>query len=92
MSFWERRKTGIRREFWDTSSSLISFHEEPTLFVDLDQEGRGRDKLANDLLKPMVEKWSGISPLELTSFYGLRVYFGNYLRPHVDRIDTHVLR
>ncbi|KAH9251940.1 hypothetical protein BASA81_010144 [Batrachochytrium salamandrivorans] len=89
--FWTRRVAGKRKEYWDAQSSLISFHETPTTFVDLDLEGPGRDKLANEVIKPLVEKWSGISPLELTAFYGIRIYEDNFLRPHVDRIDTHVL-
>jgi len=42
--------------------------------VDLDMEGSGRDYIANTVIKPMVEKWSGVSPLELTAFYGIREY------------------
>jgi hypothetical protein len=51
---------------------LFSFHETPTTFVDLDLEGPGRNKIANQIFKPLVEKWSGIAPLELTAFYGIR--------------------
>jgi hypothetical protein len=34
----------------------MSFHEEPTTFVSLDLEGRVRDKYANEIIKPIVEK------------------------------------
>jgi len=79
-------------------------------------EGHVRDKYANEVIKPIVEKWSGMKDLELTSFYGsflcyynsktnarvpslikhslflgIREYYNNWLRGHIDRIDTHVL-
>lgn len=76
----------------------MNFHEEPTTFVSLDQERAMRDKLANEIIKPLVEQWSGINNLELTSFYGIREYkagktekSGSFLKSHIDRIDTHVL-
>lgn len=92
LGFWNRRKLTSRvTEGWHHASTQMSFHEEPTSFVSLDAEGHMRDRLANEIIKPIVEKWSGISPLELTSFYGIREYKQNWLRGHIDRIDTHVL-
>jgi len=91
MDFWHRRKAQRVTESWHAGSTQMSFHEEPTSFVSMDHEGRMRDKLANEVIKPIVEKWSGIAPLELTSFYGIREYKRNWLRGHIDRIDTHVL-
>jgi hypothetical protein len=91
LDFWHRRKAHRVIESWHAGSTQMSFHEEPTTFVSMDQESRMRDKLANEVIKPIVEKWSGISPLELTSFYGIREYKRNWLRGHIDRIDTHVL-
>ena len=91
IDFWNRRKSGRVTESWHSGSTQMSFHEEPTSFVSMDLEGRMRDKLANEIIKPIVEKWSGIAPLELTSFYGIREYKQNWLRGHIDRIDTHVL-
>jgi hypothetical protein len=92
ISFWERRKRNRVTEMWQSASTQMSFHEDPTTFVSLDQEGAVRDQLANQYLKPIVEKWSNMQPLELTSFYGIREYnTGSWLRNHVDRIDTHVL-
>lgn len=91
LDFWNRRKHARVTETWHSGSTQMSFHEEPTTFVSMDQESRMRDKLANEVIKPIVEKWSGISPLELTSFYGIREYKKNWLRGHIDRIDTHVL-
>ena len=91
MDFWNRRKSQRILESWHSGSTQMSFHEEPTTFVSMDTESRMRDKLANEVIKPIVEKWSGISPLELTSFYGIREYKKHWLRGHIDRIDTHVL-
>lgn len=91
LDFWNRKKTERTVESWHASSTQMSFHEEATTFVSLDVEGRLRDKYANEVIKPIVEKWSGISNLELTSFYGIREYKSQWLRGHIDRIDTHVL-
>ena len=39
-----------------------------------------------------MQQWSGVSPLQLTAFYGIREYSeGAWLRSHIDRIDTHVI-
>jgi len=92
MDFWNSRKRNRVTESWHSASTQMSFHEVPTSFVSLDQIAFQRDEIANRVIKPMVEKWSGIPDLELTSFYGIREYKGgNSLRNHIDRIDTHVL-
>ena len=92
VDFWNRRKRNRRLESWHAGSTQMSFHDVQTSFVSLDEESYHRDRLANEIIKPMVEKWSGMSPLELTSFYGIREYKKNsWLRGHIDRIDTHVL-
>ena len=70
----------------------MSFHETPTTFLDMDLERSAANRLANDHIKPLVEEWSGMPDLELTSFYGIREYSEDaWLRGHIDRIDTHVL-
>jgi hypothetical protein len=93
MSFWENGKHFQRtRETWHAASTQLSFHEKPTHFISLDQDHHTRDEMARKYIQPLVEKWSGISPLELTSFYGIREYHDeSWLRNHIDRIDTHVL-
>lgn len=92
MDFWNRRKRTRKMESWHSGSTQMSFHDTPTSFISLDQEGWVRDKLANEIMKPIVEEWSGMKPLELTSFYGIREYKNqSWLRGHIDRIDTHVL-
>jgi len=92
LDFFNRRLRHRRMEVWHSGSTQMGFHDVPTSFISLDMEGQIRDKLANEVIKPIVEKWSGMSPLELTSFYGLREYKNNsWLRGHIDRIDTHVL-
>eukprot|EP00924_Labyrinthula_sp_SR-Ha-C_P004019 maker-scaffold_3-snap-gene-11.3-mRNA-1 protein AED:0.20 eAED:0.20 QI:37/1/1/1/1/1/2/243/670 len=79
-------------ERWNAESTQLSFHEKPTTFIDMDKIRAKKNEMANKYLKPIVEEWSGMKPLELTSFYGMREYHeGAWLRQHVDRIDTHVL-
>mmetsp|Transcript_22112 Transcript_22112/g.39213 ORF Transcript_22112/g.39213 Transcript_22112/m.39213 type:complete len:613 (-) Transcript_22112:70-1908(-) len=92
LEFYERNVKTKRTEFWDSGSTQMSFVEIPTSFIDLDRERHMKEKYANEYLKPIVEEWSGVAPLELTSFYGMREYpNGSFLKNHVDRIDTHVL-
>jgi hypothetical protein len=93
MKFWNTRKfTQRTREGWNAASTQLSFHEKPTHFVSLDADFHTRDEMAIKYIQPLVEKWSGISPLQLTSFYGIREYPDeSWLRNHIDRIDTHVL-
>jgi hypothetical protein len=90
--FLQRNKNRKRTEYWDSESTQMSFVEVPTGFYDLDRERYEKEKFANEYLKPIVEEWSGIKPLELTSFYGVREYpDGSFLKNHIDRIDTHIL-
>ena len=59
--------------------------------ISLDHNWQERDRIANDVIRPILQEWSGESSLELTAFYGIREYeAGAVLRNHVDRIDTHV--
>jgi hypothetical protein len=92
LEFYARNEPSRRTEFWDAESTQMSFTEVPTTFIDLDRERYAKEQMANKYLKPIVEEWSGVAPLELTSFYGMREYpDGSFLKNHVDRIDTHVL-
>uniref|UniRef100_A0A7S2S776 Prolyl 4-hydroxylase alpha subunit domain-containing protein n=1 Tax=Mucochytrium quahogii TaxID=96639 RepID=A0A7S2S776_9STRA len=81
-----------KTEYWNSDSTQMSFHETVTTFIDMDRARSERARMANKYVKPLVEKWSGVKDLELTSFYGMREYpDGAILKNHVDRIDTHVL-
>lgn len=92
LNFYKRNENNRRTEHWDAESTQLSFTEIPTTFLDTDMERSMKEMLANEILKPILEEWSGIRPLELTSFYGLREYPNDsFLKNHVDRIDTHVL-
>lgn len=92
LDFHKRHEKSRRKEFWDAESTQLSYHEVQTSFIDLDRARADKERMANEYIKPIVEKWSNESPLELTSFYGIREYPNkSWLRQHVDRIDTHVL-
>ena len=59
--------------------------------ISLDHVWKERDRIANELVKPILLDWSKEKELELTAFYGIREYErGAVLRNHVDRVDTHV--
>mmetsp|Transcript_18492 Transcript_18492/g.30145 ORF Transcript_18492/g.30145 Transcript_18492/m.30145 type:complete len:616 (+) Transcript_18492:1-1848(+) len=92
LEFLERHKDDTITEGWDTESTQLSHHENPTKFVNLDMEYDEKVRMSEKYIKPIVEKWANVADLELTSFYGIRIYpDGAWLRNHVDRIDTHVL-
>ncbi len=92
MDFWNRRQKNRRLESWHGDATQVSFHETPTTFIDIDLERYEKEKIANVHMLPIVEEWSGVAPLELTSFYGIREYpEGSILTSHIDRIETHVL-
>lgn len=89
---WNRRQKLRRLEAWHGDATQVSFHETPTTFIDMLTERYEKEKITNNYMKPIVEEWSGVAPLELTSFYGIREYHeGSILAPHIDRIETHVL-
>lgn len=90
----EKMNTKNRKklEHWEATGTQNSFHTTKTYLYDLDSEYRKKMDFANKYFKPILEEWSGIPDLELTSFYGIREYFpGHWLRKHVDREDTHVI-
>lgn len=92
LGFLERNKSHKRTEFWQAESTQMSFHETPTEFTDLDRERIHANRMVNKFIKPIVEEWSQMGDLELTAFYGVRHYkHDNWLRSHIDRIDSHVL-
>lgn len=71
-----------------------TFHESPTRMYNLDKVYDKKNEMADRYIRPILAKWAGLKPedLELTSFYGIRGYGnGISLKPHIDRIDTHVL-
>jgi len=79
-------------EHWAASGTQNSFHVTKTFIHSIDEEYSTKMRLANKYMKPMMEEWSGIPNLQLTSFYGIREYHeGHWLRKHVDREETHVI-
>lgn len=84
--------TPEKPEFWNSESTQVSYVQNATGFHDLDQVSTKRAEIANRVLKPLVEEWSGMSNLEMTAFYGVRKYTDDaILKNHVDRIDSHIL-
>ena len=63
--------------------------EAMTGLVPLEQDGKDR---LDRYLRPLLEQWSGVEPLELVVIYGIREYRnGSWLSRHVDRINTHAV-
>jgi len=60
--------------------------------VDLDLEYKKKTDMGQRYLKPLLEEWSGLKDLEVTSIYGIREYHeGHWLANHIDRESTHVI-
>jgi len=94
----------VRRQFerqivepWPKGDSYVNFWETPTTMMYLQP---GQQKLINEALKPILEEWirnytqyyDGDKELKPTSCYGVRMYKkGNFLRHHVDRVQTHAV-
>jgi hypothetical protein len=80
-------------ENWHRDSTQLNFHQHPTAFYNLDSVREEKEYMANKYIRPLLAEWVGLpeEELEMTSFYGVREYpNGTILKPHVDRIDTHV--
>jgi len=91
-SFYYSHTNKRKNEAWDISGATqMNFHEVGTDLVYLDLDPFKRDDMANRLIKPILEEWSG-QKLKLNAFYGIREYYpGAWLRNHIDRIDTHII-
>jgi len=93
-SFYHSNKESgkVKIEPWDTTLTQNSFHETKMYQVDLDLEMQKKTEIGDRFLKPLIEKWSGVEDLQVTSIYGVREYYaGHWLSHHVDRETTHVL-
>lgn len=92
MNHFNKYKPHIYPEAWNTyQASQINFHEVPTKMVSLDFDPVERDSLARDIFQPLLEEWCQCN-LTFNAFFGIRQYQeGAWLRPHVDRIDTHTI-
>lgn len=91
--FTKYSKNGrMKLESWDAGLTQNSFHETPMFQVDLDLEYAKKTEMGDRYLKPLLEEWSGIKDLEVTSIYGIREYHENHwLANHIDRESTHVI-
>lgn len=91
LGFYDRNKDKPEYEKWSDDATHMSYNEQKTKFYNLDNEFDAKEHYVNTYLKPILEKWSN-KTLKLTAFYGIREYHdGDWLKPHIDRIDTHVI-
>jgi len=91
MDFYHENRGNISRDEGLAAhrTGINGYKIQPTM-VSLDHDRQLRNRVANTYVKPIVEAWVNQS-LEFTSFYGIRVYhWGNHLRMHVDRLETHI--
>jgi len=88
--WYESHMRNKRLESFFPGYTIINSYTENPSFIDMGQHTAW--KIVGPLLESLIAEWSGITELELTSFYGIREYHhGHFLRGHVDRSETHVL-
>lgn len=83
---WRKyKKSAVDEEAWRVGDTRANHWVAPTYMVSIYNDGY---RLANEiykLLKPEVEKWTGMEQRPV-SIYGIRIYKrGSILAPHVDR-------
>ena len=86
-----------KEETWDPIGTQLNYFKVKTHMISLDIEHQERDRIAHDVMKPVLlnwahsNGWTNITDLKFNAFYGIREYSrGASLRNHVDRVDTHV--
>lgn len=90
MNFYRQWYHLREAENWDNTATQLNFLEQKSYMINLDHNFTERNIIAEDIIKPILEEWSGY-PLEFTAFYGLREYSrGAVLSNHVDRSETHI--
>ncbi len=84
-SYYELSKTRPTKEI---ESVVTNQQREPSALIELNQSLKDQ---VHQILKPVVEAWSG-TLLVPTYVYGIREYYdGSILQPHRDRCNTHVV-
>lgn len=94
MTFFKNNEDKRSSEVWDPVSTQLNQHEAKMTMVSLDNNFTERNRIANDLVRPILADWINVKTEDLTfrSFYGIREYYrGNELRTHIDVIKTHVI-
>jgi len=88
--YYQKWYSTHKEETWDNVATQLNYFNVKSYLVSLDHDWQERNDIANNVIKPILEEWSGKS-LEFTSFYGIREYArGASLRNHVDRSETHI--
>jgi len=92
MKFYKDHIADRKTEEWYSFQTQMNNHELKTTQIDLDLGFPEKDEVVINHLLPILKNWTGFKDLELTAFFGIREYYpGAYLRPHIDRISTHVI-
>ncbi|CAJ1381066.1 unnamed protein product [Effrenium voratum] len=90
LEFYHKAKAARRQEeFNHWGQTQVNAHAAGHFFVSLlEPEHREAYHKVVAHMKPRLEKWVGV-PLEFTSLYGMREYYGGAaLRHHVDRPEV----
>eukprot|EP00484_Ammonia_sp_Unknown_P017850 CAMPEP_0197044144 /NCGR_PEP_ID=MMETSP1384-20130603/20263_1 /TAXON_ID=29189 /ORGANISM="Ammonia sp." /LENGTH=464 /DNA_ID=CAMNT_0042475545 /DNA_START=114 /DNA_END=1508 /DNA_ORIENTATION=- len=77
-----------RSEPFPRDGTQINAREIDTFMVHIPPD---KKQWIGDLLRPMLEEWSGVK-LRYSTIYGMREYIqGAVLKGHVDRVETHII-
>lgn len=92
LDFYNEKKNSKAIESWGAGLTQNSFHTTKMYFYDLDEQYAKKTAMADKYIKPLLEEWSGVKDLEVTSIYGIREYQANHwLANHIDRETTHAI-
>ena len=86
--FYEENKNKKRLESFPKDGTQINAREIPTYMMHLPGD---KKRWIAGIMEKMLSEWSGVE-LVYSTMYGLREYVhGAVLKPHVDRIETHIV-
>jgi len=95
IQFFKDNINKTKFESQPSTYSTINQYEVDLKFIQFnptDELHEKHKKMFNDHVLPILKSWSGIPDLELTSIYGLRLYYpGSFLAHHMDRPKTHII-
>jgi len=84
---WQDYKNDNLQEFWGNAKlPRNNMWVAPANHTNMHRNGHDNAVKSMEIMKPIVEKWTGGVDIRPTSMYGIRVYQrGTIIVPHVDR-------
>jgi len=91
INYLKQNIANVRTETFHDGYSIINHYESLLKFINFPMNDVNINLMATHLL-PVLQSWSGVNDLQLTSIYGMRLYYpGCFLLHHMDRPNTHII-